>query len=70
MEWNIPTSQILHYMGNIQTRDEELASLYSVAIVLHFPSKNCDLIRFDKEEVIGNIAVSYTHLTLPTIYSV
>lgn len=57
MEWNIPTSQGLHYMGNIQTRDKELASLYSVAVVLHFPSKNYDLIRFDKEEVIGNTDV-------------
>lgn len=51
MEWNITTSQGLHYVGNIQTRDKELASLYSVSVVLHFASENCDLIRLDKEGI-------------------
>lgn len=54
MEWNIPTSQGLSYMGNIQTRDKELASLYSMSAVFHSASENCDLIRLDKEEGIGH----------------
>ena len=28
------------------------------------------IIKIDKESIVTNIAVSYTHLTLPTIYSV
>lgn len=54
MEWNSPTFQGLHYRGNIETRDTECASLYSVSVVLHFASENCGLIRLDKEEGIGD----------------
>ena len=42
-------------------------------LLIEYRYQNCQLSRFDEEKVIlrlTNKSVSYTHLTLPTIYSV
>jgi len=44
-------------MGNIRTRDKELASLYSMCDVLYFAAESCDLFRLDNEEGIGGVDV-------------
>lgn len=38
--------------GISKCSDKGLASLYSVSLVLHLVSENCDLFRLDKEEEI------------------
>ena len=58
------------------TAQASLDKLVAGNVIMRFtididPSENVDVIRaISLIEVKGNMAVSYTHLTLPTIYSV
>ena len=57
-------------LANVYTALEADHEIFPILNKVDLPASDCDKVAQQIEEVIGLDAVSYTHLTLPTIYSV